>query len=161
MIEDLLAVRLELLIQAVDLTRLFRRDIVPSHGSELIGSRLKIMALLDWPWTRMGRRLGFFGPCEGEGEQRTQRDAPEPNGVPRQHRFPPCRSTWLRSLRVASADFPAFDARGPWRAVFGGGSSENTAAQTGVHWVSRNSLGQVLVGISQSSPRMPRPGTNT
>jgi hypothetical protein len=29
------------------------------------------------------------------------------------------------------------------------------------HWVSRMSFGQVLVGMSQSSSRMPRPGTNT
>jgi hypothetical protein len=29
------------------------------------------------------------------------------------------------------------------------------------YWASRSSLGQVLVGILQSSPRMPWPGTNT
>jgi hypothetical protein len=89
MLQHLLAVRLELPVQSVDLTRFFRRDIFPSHGAELIGPRLEIMALLDWPWTRMAERLGFLGPCWGEGEQRTQRDACEPGRVSVQHRFHP------------------------------------------------------------------------
>jgi hypothetical protein len=63
------------------------------------------------------------------------------------------RKAFRRTDGVRQADLAGDPRRG------NGGISRPTARET--HGVSRSSLGQVLVGISQSSPRMPRPGTNT
>ena len=68
MLQHPLAARLELPVQSVNVTRFLRREIFPSHRFELIGARLEIVAMLDWPRTRMRQRLGFFGPCYREGQ---------------------------------------------------------------------------------------------
>jgi hypothetical protein len=68
MFQHLPAARLELPVQSINLARFLRREIFPSHGFELTGARLEIMAMLDWPRTRMTHRLGFFGACCREGE---------------------------------------------------------------------------------------------
>ena len=72
--EDLSIACQELIVQAVDLARFIRRDILPMQRSQRIPSGLMIETVVDWPRLPMKRRgiRGDAAPCQ-EWHRRNQR----------------------------------------------------------------------------------------